>query len=456
MLTSTRSPFSRVGSIEPTGCRRPGRGTSSRPARPPGRRRHRDPLDGRAGAAGAARRRPAVVARRRRRTVLASTAIGGAGARPSAAPSAVEVVARRGRSESVTAGSTVAVEDAARWRAARRRASDGGASTTVACGPRPTSSRSNHASAATARRTRSVPSARVLDVLDRVGLGDPRRRGRRGRASTRGIVVVGLEHPGRRGVAGGSKRSSRSVAAGDAVDAEAALGRRPGGSARARRGCRPRRGRGRGRRRARCARRARRSSSRGGRGGARRPRCGARRAPRRRRAPRSTSSTWSASTPRTAASLATPRPSAPSSSRAGQREHRRPGGEQRDGLVGREALRRVEHVGEVDPDAVALLHDVDERVGRVGREADEPHHLEVGGQLLRGEPEALAHLGEGGAVVRGDPRHHREEALHARRPSRRRRVTTATRPGRRGARAARAPRRARGTTARRSGRRRGW
>ena len=74
----------------------------------------------------------------------------------------------------------------ARSRAPPASASGGGASTTRACGPRPTRSRSNQASAATASRTRSVPSVACLDVLDGVGLGHPRRRRARARARPAG------------------------------------------------------------------------------------------------------------------------------------------------------------------------------------------------------------------------------------------------------------------------------
>src|SRR5690606_24619167 len=60
----------------------------------------------------------------------------------------------------------------------------------------------------------------------------------------------------------------------------------------------------------------------------------------------------------------------------------------------------------------ALLHDVDEGVGGVGRQPHEPDDLEVAGQLLAGDAEALADLLDGGPVLRRDPRDHGQEPLH--------------------------------------------
>ena len=91
------------------------------------------------------------------------------------------------------------------------------------------------------------------------------------------------------------------------------------------------------------------------------------------------------------ASLATPAASAPSGSAPGRASTEAPAVRRATAWSGVSRCGGGEHLGVVDPDPVALLHDVDRaRPGVYGGRPDQPDHLEVGGQLRRGDPEALA------------------------------------------------------------------
>ena len=115
--------------------------------------------------------------------------------------------------------------------------------------------------------------------------------------------------------------------------------------------------------------------------------------------------------PSTAASLATPVASAPSASAPGRASTEAPAVSRATAWSGVSRWARLEHLGVVDPHAVALLHHVDERVGGVRREAHQPDDLEVGGQLRRRDAEPGADLVDGRAVLGRDPRDHGQQAL---------------------------------------------
>ena len=287
-----------------------------------------------------------------------------------------------------------------------------------ACGPSPTRRRSNQRLGGDGAARPGAAVRPLLDGLYGVASDDPGRRGRevehdarrrRRRAGTRRpLRRSGGGRTRRRATSAPAMRSTRNRRSPSArwqwpSEVQAAvLGLHDVGVDVA----------------ARCARRGRRSSSRGAPG----DRCSA-------TALRSTSST--SAPPRAEVDVEhlagvdaedggqlgqAPRRAAPPSSAPGSGRGRWPGGEQGDGLVGVRRCGRVEESAKWIHTRSPSLHDVDERVGRVRGDSPTSHITSRSAASCFGrEVEALAHLVERRPVVGGDPRHHRQEALHARR-----------------------------------------
>ncbi len=129
--------------------------------------------------------------------------------------------------------------------------------------------------------------------------------------------------------------------------------------------------------------------------------------------PRSTSRLTSGSTPRTRASLRQRPRERPVDIGARNRQQAVCCCQQRKTLAGGELERPREEVGVVDPDLVVFDRHLDQRVGRVRRETDHPHDVEVIEHVGLAQSETGRNRSDLDTGIGDDPRDHGQHPTEA-------------------------------------------